>query len=134
MTTPHRRIGVLGISRDTVDPFTEEEIGFLRLVARIVAFALDDGLNLRRAQEAQASLQRQNNRLQLLLNLTNRITSNLKLRELLRAIGGNIREVMQCDAVAVSLADRASATSRCSARVRTPCGSGWTPKSWPPAP
>lgn len=103
LTTPHRRLGVLGISRDRVNPFSEEEIGFLRLVGRVVAFALDDGFNLRRAQSAQACLQTQNERLQLLLNLTNRITSNLEHRELFRAIAANIREVMQCDAVAVSL-------------------------------
>ena len=55
-------------------------------------------------QEAKpADLQRQNDRLQLLLNLTNRITSNLELREVLRAISGNIREVMQCDVAAISL-------------------------------
>src|SRR5262249_48637431 len=52
LTTPHRRLGVFGISRDTVNPFSEEEIGFLRLIGRVVAFALDDGLNLRRAQSA----------------------------------------------------------------------------------
>ena len=103
LTTPHRRLGVFGIIRDTVDPFTEEEIAFLRLVARVVAFALDDGLNLKRAQAAQACLQTQNDRLQLLMNLTSRITSNLQHQELFRAIAANIREVMQCDAVAVSL-------------------------------
>jgi len=112
LTTPHRRLGVFGISRDTVNPFSEEDICFLQLVGRVVAFALDDGLNLRRAQSAQACLQTQNERLQLLLNLTNRITSNLHLRELLRAVAANIREVMQCDAVAVSLLDSASGTSR----------------------
>jgi formate hydrogenlyase transcriptional activator len=112
LTTPHRRLGVFGVSRDTVNPFNEEDICFLRLVGRVVAFALDDGLNLRRAQSAHACLQSQNERLQLLLNLTNRITSNLKLRELLRAVAANIREVMQCDAVAVSLVDSASGTSR----------------------
>jgi len=95
-----------------VNPFSEEDICFLRLVGRVVAFALDDGLNLRRAQSVHACLQSQNERLQLLLNLTNRITSNLKLRELLRAVAANIREVMQCDAVAVSLVDSASGTSR----------------------
>jgi formate hydrogenlyase transcriptional activator len=110
LTTPHRRLGVFGIVRDTVNPFSNEEISFLRLVGRVVAFALDDGLNLRRAQSAQACLQSQNERLQLLLNLTNRITSNLQLRELLRAVAANIREVMQCDAVAVSLLDSASGT------------------------
>ncbi len=112
LTTPHRRLGVFGISRDNVNPFSEEDICFLRLVGRVVAFALDDGLNLRRAQSVHACLQSQNERLQLLLNLTNRITSNLKLRELLRAVAANIREVMQCDAVAVSLVDSASGTSR----------------------
>src|SRR5579862_3032684 len=112
LTTPHRRLGVFGISRDTVNPFSEEDICFLRLVGRVVAFALDDGLNLRRAQSARACLQSQNERLQLLLNLTNRITSNLQLRELLRAVAANIREVMQCDFVAVSLVDSASGTFR----------------------
>src|SRR5579863_8334262 len=111
LTTPHRRLGVFGISRDTVNPFSEEDICFLRLIGRVVAFALDDGLNLRRAQSAHACLQNQNERLQLLLNLTNRVTSNLQLRELLRAVSANIREVMQCDAVAVSLVDSASGTS-----------------------
>src|SRR5579863_10167449 len=112
LTTPHRRLGVFGISRDTVNPFSEEDICFLRLIGRVVAFALDDGLNLRRAQSAHACLQSQNERLQLLLNLTNRITSNLQLRELLRDVAANIREVMQCEAVAVSLVDSASGTSK----------------------
>src|ERR1700747_1351546 len=112
LTTPHRRLGVFGIIRDTVNPFSEEEISFLGLIGRVVAFALDDGLNLRRAQSAQACLQSQNERLQLLLNLTNRITSNLQLRELLRAVAANIREVMQCNAVAVSLIDSDSGTSK----------------------
>jgi formate hydrogenlyase transcriptional activator len=112
LTTPHRRLGVFGIVRDTVDPFSADEISFLRLIGRVVAFALDDGLNLRRAQSAQACLQTQNDRLQLLLNLTNQITSNLDFRELLRQTAANIREVMQCDAVAVSLVDSAASTSR----------------------
>ena len=53
--------------------------------------------------DAQAELQRQNTRLQLRLNLSNRITSNLELQELLRSISSNIREVMRCDAVAIAL-------------------------------
>src|ERR1700745_3482576 len=49
--------------------------------------------------------QRQNDRLQLLLNLTSRITSSLDLREVLRAIAANIREVIHADAVTVALPD-----------------------------
>src|SRR4029077_6371725 len=101
LTTPHRRLGVFAINRDTVNPFSEEEISFLRLIGRVVAFALDDGLNFRRAQH-------QNDQLQLLLDLTNRITSNLELRDLLRAIAANIREVIRADAVDVALPDAVS--------------------------
>src|SRR5207253_8889953 len=72
---------------------------------RVVAFALDDGLNLRRAQH-------QNDQLQLLLNLTNRITSNLELRDLLRAVAANIREVIHAEGVTVSLQDAASEKCR----------------------
>jgi formate hydrogenlyase transcriptional activator len=101
LITPHRRLGVFGIIRDTVNPFSEEEIGLLGLIGRVVAFALDDGLNLRHAQH-------QSDQLQLLLNLTNRITSNLELRDLLRAIAANIREVIHADAVDVALPDAVS--------------------------
>jgi formate hydrogenlyase transcriptional activator len=101
LTTPHRQLGVFGINRDTLNPFSEEEISFLGLIGRVVAFALDDGLNLRRAQH-------QNDQLQLLLDLTNRITSNLQPRDLLRAIAANIREVIHADAVTVVLPAAAS--------------------------
>src|SRR6201984_3230424 len=101
LPTPHRRVGVFGINRDTVNPFREEEISLLHLIGRVVAFALDDGLNLRWARQ-------HNERLTLLLNLTSRITSNLNIRELLRDTAANIREVMHCDAVGVSVLDSAS--------------------------
>jgi hypothetical protein len=43
--------------------------------------------------------QRQNERLQLLLDLTTRITSNLDLREVLRAVAANIRKVESVETV-----------------------------------
>jgi formate hydrogenlyase transcriptional activator len=63
----------------------------------------DDNLDPGLAQDPQACLQRQNERLQLLLNLTTRITSNLDLREVLRAISANFRELMRCDGAGVWL-------------------------------
>ena len=103
LTTPHRRLGTLGIISDASIDYSSEDIEFLRMIARVVAFAIDDGLNLKRAQAAQASLQQQNDRLQLLLNLTSSITSNLQLKDVLRAIAAHIREVMRCDVANISL-------------------------------
>jgi hypothetical protein len=56
----------------------------------------------------EAELQRQNERFELLLNLATSITSSLDIREVLRAIAANIREVIRADAVTVVLPDVAS--------------------------
>jgi formate hydrogenlyase transcriptional activator len=51
----------------------------------------------------ERELERERDRLRLLLDLNNRVVSNLDLRELLRAIAASIRRVMECDAVSVPL-------------------------------
>src|ERR1700741_5091092 len=56
----------------------------------------------------ETKLQHQNERFELLLNLTTKITSSLDLREVLRAIAANMREVIQGDPVTVALPDTAS--------------------------
>src|SRR5881628_1441740 len=70
----------------------------------------DDNVDRRWAQDPQAFLQRQNERLQLLLNLTNRITSNLDLREVLRAISANFRELMRCHGAGIWLPGQEAGT------------------------
>lgn len=72
---------------------------------------------------AEAELKRQNARLQLVLDLTNNITSKLDLREVLRAVSANIRETMHADAVTVSLPDAPSGKFRILA-VDFPQGKG----------
>src|SRR5579872_7342646 len=49
------------------------------------------------------SLRQQNERLELLLKLTNSITSNLALAEVLHTVASNVREVMHCDAANIAL-------------------------------
>jgi formate hydrogenlyase transcriptional activator len=77
----------------------------LQLLWRGFALALDDVFNLRKSRAARLELEWQNTRLKLLLDLTNRITSNLDLTDLLRAVSGSVRKVMECDVVAISLLD-----------------------------
>jgi len=68
--------------------YTPEDVGFLQLLARSVALAIDDALNVGKSKAAQLELERQNARLSCSSDLTNRITSNLDLSEALRAITG----------------------------------------------
>jgi len=96
LTTAHRRIGSLLIASLHRDAYSAEEVRFCRLVADQIALATDDAMNFRASQRAQE-------RLELLLDLTNRVVSNLNLREVLREISAHIRRVMQCDGVGIDL-------------------------------
>src|SRR5712691_10696113 len=69
-------------------------------------FYTNPGTFLRMSTEEE--IRTQNDRLELLLNLTSKITSSLDLREVLRAVAANIREVIHAEGVTVSLQDAAS--------------------------
>src|SRR6266853_6549843 len=105
LSTAHRRLGSLLIASELPDAYSEEEVRFLSLVVDQIALATDDALNFEASQRAQ-------NRLELLLGLTNRVVSNLELRDLLREISASIRNVMQCDGVGVTLPDQEDGTLR----------------------
>src|SRR3989475_12702838 len=77
LTTPHRRLGSLGMSGAPGTAYTSDDISFLRLIARVVAFAIDDNFNLRQAEAARAEVERQNDRLR---------RSERELRELIETI------------------------------------------------
>ncbi|HVP63431.1 MAG TPA: sigma 54-interacting transcriptional regulator [candidate division Zixibacteria bacterium] len=63
----------------------------------------DGGDDLQQREAPSARLREQNDRLQLLLKLTNSITSNLTLKEVLHTVAANVREVMHCDAANIAL-------------------------------
>ncbi len=91
LSSAHRRLGALAFASRLEDAYSPDEQRFLSLVANQIAVAIDDA----RAQQ----------RLKLLLDLTNRVVSKLELRDLLHEIAVSIRNVMQCDSVGVALPD-----------------------------
>jgi formate hydrogenlyase transcriptional activator len=96
LTTAHRRLGSLVIASVYRNAYGEDEVRFCRLVADQIALAMDDAINFQASQRAQQ-------RLELLLDLTNRVVSNLNLHEVLQEISAHIRRVMQCDGVGIDL-------------------------------
>jgi formate hydrogenlyase transcriptional activator len=110
LTTVHRRIGSLVIGSEHPNAYSEADVWFLSLVANQVAAAIGDALNWEASRLAQkelerkqAELQRERDRLKLLLDVNNNVISNLELRDLFASISASVRRVMQCDAVAVHL-------------------------------
>ena len=100
LTTVHRRLGGLVLGSAHPHAYAEEEVCFLARVADHVALVIDDALNFEAAQ-------REKDRLELLLDLTNTLVANLELRDLLRALSASVRRVMRCDAVGVFLPEAA---------------------------
>jgi formate hydrogenlyase transcriptional activator len=98
LSSAHRRLGSLVIASRNLDAYSDEEVRFVSLVAGQIALAMDDAINFEASRRAQE-------RLELLLDLTNRVVSTLDLRELLRVIAANLRRVMQSDGVGIELPD-----------------------------
>ena len=91
-----RRLGVLSLGRSRPHGYPEDEVRFLSLVADQIALAIDAAVNFYLSRQAQ-------DRLKLILDLTNQVVSNLNFEELLRTISASVRRVMRCDAAAIML-------------------------------
>ena len=93
-----RRLGVISLGSRRPHSYPDEEVDFLRLVADQVALAIDAAVNLYTSTQAQE-------RLKLILELTNQVVSNLEFDDLLHEISSIVRRVMHCDAAAIMLPD-----------------------------
>ena len=105
LTTAHRRLGSLVIASVRRNAYSREEVRFCSLVANQIALAMDDAINFRASERSQE-------RLALLLDVTNHVVSNLNMRDVLREISANIRRVMNCDGVGITLPDPADGKLR----------------------
>ncbi len=82
-----RRLGVFEVGNTQRNAYCNEEVAFLSFAADQVALSIDAAVNFAVSQQAQE-------RLKLLLELTNQVVSNLELRKLLRAASASLRRVM----------------------------------------
>jgi formate hydrogenlyase transcriptional activator len=105
LTTAHSKVGTLTLGSKAPDVYTADEVHFLSVVAEQIALAFDNALHFDAAQASQQQLLKKNERLGLLLELTNHVVSNLDFRDLLRAVVANTRRVMGCDGAGVTLPD-----------------------------
>jgi len=98
LTRGERRLGAISVGSRRPYSYSGEEVDFLRLVADQIALAIDAAVNLHSSTQAQ-------DRLKLILELTNQVVSNLEFDDLLHAFSSIVRRVMHCDAAAIMLPD-----------------------------
>lgn len=98
LTRGTRHIGALSMGRFYPNAYDDEEIRFLSLASGQIGLAIDAAVNFYLSQRSQE-------RLKLILDLTNQVVSNLEFHDLLVAASASVRRVMHSDAAAVMLAD-----------------------------
>src|ERR1700758_2590709 len=91
-----RRLGVISVGTSRANAYSGDEVRFLSMVADQIALAVDAAVNFYLSRQAQ-------DRLKLILGLTNQVVSNLNFQELLRTISASVRQVMRYDAAAIML-------------------------------
>ena len=105
LTTARRRLGALGVGSLEETDYGRTGLDFLEQVAKQVAVAVDNALNFASAEASQKALERERDRLSLMLKINNAVVSHLELRELMKVISACLRRVIPNDLAGLALYD-----------------------------
>jgi formate hydrogenlyase transcriptional activator len=105
LTSAGRRLGALGFGCKAAHACNDDDLDFLRQVAKQAGLAVDNALNFQRAQRAQEQLARERDRLRLLLEVNNAVVTSLDLHEVFASVSTNLRRVMRHDYASLALYD-----------------------------
>jgi formate hydrogenlyase transcriptional activator len=105
LTTAQHRLGALMFGFGSGGP-VESQVDFMRQLTAQVAVAVDNTLNFEKAEKYQRQLARERDRLQVLLEITNVLVSELDIRELFPSISACLRRVMPSEYSSLALLDK----------------------------
>jgi formate hydrogenlyase transcriptional activator len=111
LTTAQHRLGALMFGFVSGSPL-ESQLDFMRQVSAQVAVAVDNTLNFENAEKYQRQLARERDRLQVLLEITNALVSELDIRELFPSITACLRRVMPSEYSSLALLEQGGGTIR----------------------
>jgi formate hydrogenlyase transcriptional activator len=101
LTTAQKRFGALGLGSSRLNAYGEEDVQLLRRVAELVALALENAMT-------RAAFLEEKERLEMLLEVSTTLMSNLDVQQLFPAISGLIRKVIRHDFASVALYEEAN--------------------------
>jgi formate hydrogenlyase transcriptional activator len=100
LTTAQKKLGALGLGSSRPNAYGDDDVELLRRVAELVALALENAMS-------RAAFVEEKERLEMLLELSTTLMSNLDLRHLFPAISGLIRRVVPQDYASLALYEEA---------------------------
>jgi formate hydrogenlyase transcriptional activator len=113
LTTIVRRIGAVGFGSRTPCAFEQDELEFLQLVAAQLAVAVDNVLHDETARRAQLDLERDRDRLRLLLEVNNAVVSNLGMEAVFAAVSNSLQRAIQHDGCSLLMYEPETRQYRC---------------------
>ena len=105
LVTPHGTIGTLNFGSVDRQAYTSDDIELMSRVGTLVAVALENARSVDTIREQRAALQRERDQLDLLLEVTNAIVTQLDTRELFLALAPALKRVCSAEFAALSLFD-----------------------------
>jgi formate hydrogenlyase transcriptional activator len=108
LTTAQHRLGAMGIGRYVPQGMGDTEVDFIQRVAKQVAVAVDNALNLETAQAYQVQLALERDRLQVLLDINNLLVSTRDTDALFKGIVSSLKPVLRHDYTSLALLDESS--------------------------
>jgi len=106
LTTAIRRLGAMGFGTRYGRVYQDNDLRFMRQVAKHVALAVDNVLHEESARAAQRQLTQERDRVRLLLEVNNAVVSHLSLDNLFPAVSACLRRAIQHDGSALVLYDQ----------------------------
>ena len=105
LVTAHGTIGTLNFGSTERDAYTPEDIDLMSRVAALVAVALENARSFETIQEQRAALQQERDQLDLLLEVTNAIVTQLDTRALFKAVAPVLKRCCSAEFAALTLFD-----------------------------
>ncbi|HEU5453589.1 MAG TPA: sigma 54-interacting transcriptional regulator [Terriglobales bacterium] len=105
LTTAATRLGALTLGSQRHDAYSAEDMEFLQHAAQQMAVSIENAINRHHAAESRAQLERERDRLQLILEMNNVLVSNLDLHELFPRISACLRGLVKHDYASLALHD-----------------------------
>ncbi len=101
LTTAQKKFGAMGLGSSRPNAYGEDDVELLRRVAELVALALENAMT-------RAAFLEEKERLEMLLEVSTTLMSNLDVRQLFPAISSLIRRVVHQDYASVALYEEAN--------------------------
>jgi len=105
LITARGTLGSLNFGSIARDAYTPEDIELMVRVAKLVAVAVENAMSLETVRAQQATLQRERDQLDLLLDVTNAVVTQLDTTALFRAVAPALRRCCRADLASLTLFD-----------------------------